>query len=91
MKVYVLCSYGDSLNDPSISTDYQEIYEKMEKSYKMVLEDVYQTEEEKEYIEIYKDMLEDGEISERRRKILNKEAESLGIPHSRVNELEEMV
>ena len=49
MKVYVLCSYGDSLNDPSISTDYQEIYEKMEKSYKMVLEDVYQTEEEKEY------------------------------------------
>ena len=49
MKVYVLCSYGDSLNDPSISTDYQKIYEKMEKSYKMVLEDVYQTEEEKEY------------------------------------------
>ena len=57
MKVYVLCSYGDSLNDPSISTDYQEIYEKMEKSYKMVLEDVYQTEEEKEYIEIYKDVI----------------------------------
>ena len=49
------------------------------------------SEEEKEYIEIYKDMLEDGEISERRRKILNKEAESLGIPQSRVNELEEMV
>ena len=49
------------------------------------------SEEEKEYIEIYKDMLEDGEISERRRKILNKEAESLGISHSRVNELEEMV
>ncbi len=43
MKVYVLCSYGYSLNDPSISTDYQKIYEKMEKSYKMVLEDVYQT------------------------------------------------
>ena len=49
------------------------------------------SEEEKEYIEIYKDMLEDGEISERRRKILNKEAESLGIPQSRVKELEEMV
>lgn len=49
------------------------------------------SEEEKEYIEIYKDMLEDGEISERRRKILNKEAESLGIPHSRVKELEEMI
>ena len=49
------------------------------------------SEEEIEYIEIYKDMLKDGEISERRRKILNKEAESLGIPQSRVNELEEMV
>ena len=49
------------------------------------------SEEEIEYIEIYKDMLKDGEISERRRKILNKESESLGIPQSRVNELEEMV
>ena len=49
------------------------------------------SEEEKDYLEIYKDMLKDGEISKRRRKILNKEAESLGIPHSRVNELEEMV
>ena len=49
MKVYVLCSYGDSLNDPSISTNYQEIYEKMEKSYNLVFENVYQTEEEKEY------------------------------------------
>lgn len=49
MKVYVLCSYGDSLNDPSISTDYQEIYQKMEKSFNLFLENVYQTEEEKEY------------------------------------------
>lgn len=49
MKVYVLCSYGDSLNDPSISTDYLEIYQKMEKSYNLVLENVYQTEEEKAY------------------------------------------
>ena len=49
------------------------------------------SEEEIEYIEIYKDMLKDGEISERRRKILNKEAESLGVPQSRGNELEEMV
>ena len=49
------------------------------------------SEEEKEYIEIYKDMLEDGEISERRRKILNKEAESLGISPSRAKELEEMI
>ena len=49
MKVYVLCSYGDSLNDPSISTDYLEIYQKMEKNYNLVLENVYQTEEENEY------------------------------------------
>lgn len=49
------------------------------------------SEEEKEYIEIYKDMLEDGEISERRRKILNKEAESLGISQSRAVELEAMI
>ena len=49
------------------------------------------SEEEKEYIEIYKDMLEDGEISERRRKILKKEAESLGISPSRAKELEEMI
>ena len=49
------------------------------------------SDEEKEYIEIYKDMLEDGKISERRRKILNKEAESLGISQSRVKELEEMI
>ena len=49
------------------------------------------SEEEIEYIEIYKDMLKDGEISERRRKILNKEAESLGISPSRAKELEEMI
>lgn len=49
------------------------------------------SEEEKEYIEIYKDVLEDGEISERRRKILKKEAESLGISQSRAKELEEMI
>lgn len=49
------------------------------------------SEEETEYIEIYKDMLEDGEISERRRKILNKEAESLGISQSRAVELEAMI
>ena len=49
------------------------------------------SEEEKEYIEIYKDMLEDGEILERRRKILKKEAESLGISPSRAKELEELI
>ena len=47
MKLYVLCSYGDGLNDPEVSIDYQELYEKMEKSYRMTLDHVSQTEEEK--------------------------------------------
>ena len=49
------------------------------------------SDEEEEYIETYKDMLADGEISERRRKILNKEAASLGISQSRALELEAMI
>ena len=49
MKIYILCSYGDGLNDPVISADYQELYENMEKSYQMTLENVSQTEDEKEY------------------------------------------
>ena len=48
MKIYILCSYGDGLNDPSVSTDYQELYKKMEKSYRMTLDHVSQTEEEQE-------------------------------------------
>ena len=48
MKLYVLCSYGDGLNDPDVSTDYQELYEKMERSYRMTLDHVSQTEEELE-------------------------------------------
>lgn len=48
MKIYVLCSYGDGLNNPDVSTDYQELYEKMEKSYRMTLDHVSQTEEEQE-------------------------------------------
>ena len=48
MKLYILCSYSDGLNDPYISTDYQELYKKMEKSYQMTLSHVFQTEEEKE-------------------------------------------
>jgi hypothetical protein len=49
MKIYVLCSYGDGLNDPAISADYQELYKEMEKSYQMTLKNVSQTEDEKEY------------------------------------------
>lgn len=48
MKLYVLCSYGDGLNDPDVSTDYQELYETIEKSYWMTLANVFQTEEERE-------------------------------------------
>ena len=42
MKLYVLCSYGDGLNDPDVSTDYQELYEKMAKSFRMTLDHVSQ-------------------------------------------------
>ncbi|EOS73001.1 hypothetical protein C817_05170 [Dorea sp. 5-2] len=42
MKIYVLCSYGDGLNNPDVSTDYQELYEKMEKSYRMTLDHISQ-------------------------------------------------
>lgn len=49
------------------------------------------SDEEKEYIEIYRDMLEDGEISERRRKMLKREAETLGIADSRAFELESLI
>ena len=48
MKIYVLCSYGGGLNNPDVSTDYQELYEKMEKSYRMTLDHISQTEEEQE-------------------------------------------
>ena len=50
MKLYVLCSYGDGLNDPDVSTDYQELYEKMAKSFRMTLDHVSQTEEENTYL-----------------------------------------
>ena len=49
------------------------------------------TEEEKEYIEIYKELVADGEITERKRKILQREAESLGISNQKVQELETRV
>lgn len=55
MKLYVLCSYGDGLNDPQVSTDYPELYEKMAKSYRMTLDHSSQTEEEREdtYLSAY--------------------------------------
>lgn len=49
------------------------------------------TEEEKEYIEIYKELVADGDITERKRKILQREAESLGISNQKALELETRV
>lgn len=43
---------------------------------------------EKEYIEIYKEILGDGPITDRKRRMLIREAESLGIPEERIAELE---
>ena len=88
------------LEDGDIGEAEQRLLERKRQKYcvckeraKLIVESCTPTlsDEEKEYIEIYKDMLEDGKISERRRKILNKEAESLGISQSRVKELEEMI
>ena len=42
MTVYVLCSYSDGLNDPVISMDYQDLYKRMEKSYRMTLDHISQ-------------------------------------------------
>lgn len=49
------------------------------------------TDNEKEYIETYKEMCENGDISERVRRLLDRERESLGISKERANELEKMV
>ena len=43
---------------------------------------------EKEYIDIYKELCADGEITERKRKMLNREREELGISEERAKELE---
>lgn len=46
------------------------------------------SESEKEYIDIYKELCADGEITERKRKMLNREREELGIYEERAKELE---
>ncbi len=45
-------------------------------------------EAEKEYLEIYKELVGDSEITDRKRRMLDREAESLGITPERVGELE---
>lgn len=49
MKLFILCGYNGSLNDPIVETTYAEAYQKMEESYHLALENVFQTNEEKEY------------------------------------------
>lgn len=46
---------------------------------------------EKEYIEIYKEIVDDGPITDRKRRMLNREAESLGISEERLAELEKII
>ena len=46
------------------------------------------TEEELEYIEIYKEIAGNGEVTPKRRRILDRERESLGISKERCTELE---
>ena len=49
------------------------------------------TEAEKEYIEIYKEIVGQDEVTERKRRMLNREAESLGLSEERVQELESSI
>jgi hypothetical protein len=46
------------------------------------------TEVEQEYIDIYKELCADGEVTERRRRMLDRERDSLGISEQRAKELE---
>ena len=48
MKVFILCCYDGSLNDPIVETDYDKIFKRMANSYHMALNGVTQTDEEKE-------------------------------------------
>lgn len=46
---------------------------------------------EKEYLDIYKEIVGDGPITDRKRRMLNREAESLGLSEERVHELESLI
>lgn len=46
---------------------------------------------DKEYLEIYKEIVGDAPITDRKRRMLNREAESLGLSDERVRDLEETV
>lgn len=46
---------------------------------------------EKDYLEIYKEIVGDGTITDRKRRMLNREAESLGISEERLVKLEKII
>lgn len=48
------------------------------------------SEDEQDYLDYYKELCEDGEISDRARRLLDRERDSLGISPSRASELEKM-
>ena len=70
-------SLQDELNE--LTANFQSIESKLQS-----LRD-----EEKEYIEIYQELSAHGEITERKRRMLERERESLGISEERAKELEE--
>lgn len=49
------------------------------------------TDDEKEYIEIFKDLYNDGVISDRARRLLDREREALGISKERASEIEKLI
>lgn len=49
------------------------------------------TVQEQEYLELYKDLVEDGNPSDRVRKMLNREAEALGLTPDQVKNIEESI
>ena len=49
------------------------------------------TEEEQEYLETFREMTSDGEISDRMRRLLDRERESLGISQERAEEIEHII
>ena len=49
------------------------------------------TDDEKEYIEIFKELYNDGAISERARRLLDREREALGISKERACEIEKLI
>ncbi len=88
------------LSDGSISERDRRMLERLRKSLRISEEQALEleatlapklTEEEKEYLETIKELLEDGDISERDRRTLERLRKSLDISEERANQLESMV